>query len=96
MKTKMKINGFLKEERKHRCRKVKCRYGCENGKEFQKRNTQGLYIMPYISGYERIHGLNKFAVYKYGWNNRKDSTTEIKIANVKIRRWVRLEEPLRI
>ena len=53
--------------------------------------------MPYISGYELIHRLNKFAVYKYGWDNEKqNSTTEIRIANMKIKRWVRLEEPLRI
>ena len=97
MKTTMKINKFLKEERKHRCRKVKCQHGCEYGKKFQKRNIQRLYVIPYISGYERIHELNKFAVYRYGWDNEKqDSTTEIRIASMKIKRWVRLEEPLRI
>ena len=71
--------------------------GCKYGKEFQKRDIQRIYVMPYIRGYERIYGLNKFAVYKYGWNNEKqDSTTEIRIVNMKIRKWARLEEPLQI
>ena len=72
-------------------------YRRKHQKEFQERNIQRLYVMPYIRGYERIHGLNKFAVYRYGWDNEKqDSTTEIRIASMKIKRWVRLEEPLRI
>jgi len=93
---KMKERKFWRREREHQCREVKCQYGCEYGKEFQKRNIQRIYVMPYIRGYERIHGLNGFAVYRYGWDNEKRNSTTIRIGKMEIKRWVRLEEPLQI
>ena len=55
-------------------------YRRKHQKEFQEKNIQQLYVMSYIREYERIHELNKFAVYGYGWENEKqDTTTEIRI-----------------
>ena len=93
---KMKERKFWKREREHQCRKMKCQHGCEYRKELQERNIQQIYVMPYIRGYERIHGLNKFAVYKYGWDNEKQNLTTIRIGKMEIKRWKQLEEPLRI
>ena len=93
---KMKERKFWKREREHQCREVKCQHGCEYGKEFQKRNIQRIYVMPYVRGYERIHELNRFAVYRYGWDNEKQNSTTIRIGKMEIKRWVRLEEPLQI
>jgi len=94
MKTKNEDDEILeKQKREHRCRKAKCQHKCEYGNKLQRRDVQRQYIMPYIRGYERIHGLNKFAV--YGWNNEgQNITTEIKLGKVTIKKWERLEEPL--
>ena len=93
MKIEMKIMKSGKNEREHQCRKTKCQYGCRYKNGLRERNIQKQYVMPYIRGYERIHGKNKFAVYK--WDSKgRDITTEIKLGKAVIKKWKRLEEPL--